>query len=57
MHILLPHSLSPNFFFFASPHRFLAEVEMGSIEPVVGGEAAEFVGRDQDPEKMGHKYI
>jgi len=37
--------------------RFLAEVEMGAIEPVVGGEAAEFVGRDQDPEKMSHKYI
>lgn len=37
--------------------RFLAEVEAGLVEPVVGGEAAEFVGRDQDPEKMSHKYI
>jgi len=38
-------------------HRFLDEVEAGTIEPVVGGEAAEFVGRDQDPEKMTYKYI
>lgn len=37
--------------------KFLDEVEAGNIEPVVGGEGAEFVGRDQDPEKMNYKFI
>jgi hypothetical protein len=37
--------------------RFLQEVEAGEVVPVVGGEAAERVGRDQDPEKMNLKDL
>jgi hypothetical protein len=32
-------------------------VEEGSVDAEIGGEAAEFVGSDQDPEKMGIESI
>jgi hypothetical protein len=35
----------------------LNDIEAGLAVPLVGGEAAEFVSRDQDPEKMDWKKV
>jgi hypothetical protein len=37
--------------------RFIQRVEDGSAEALIGGEAAKFVGSDQDPEKMDLEKI
>jgi len=37
--------------------RFLQDIERGTVTPLEGGDAAAFIGQDQDPEKMDIRKI
>lgn len=40
-----------------SSPRLLSDIETDQLKPLIGGDAQEFVGKDQDPNKMDLKKI